>query len=58
MKKQAKKPLTDAEKQALTLAVGNEVLELVARRGCELLVEPAISADGKVVAKMFVRVKE
>lgn len=57
MKKQAKKPLTDAEKQALTLSVGNEVLELVARRGCELTVEPLI-VDGKIVATMRVRVKE
>lgn len=57
MKKQAKKPLTDEQKRALTLSVGNEVLALVASRGCELLVEPAI-ADGKIVATMRVRVKE
>jgi hypothetical protein len=57
MKKQSKKPLTDAQKQALTLSVGNEVLALVASRGCELAVEPAI-VDGKIIATMRVRVKE
>jgi hypothetical protein len=57
MKKQAKKPLTDAQKQAVTLSVGNEVFALVASRGCELTVEPSI-VDGKIVATMRVRVKE
>lgn len=54
----AAKKMTDKQKEALTRSVATEVLELAAKRGCELKVAPVITPDGRIAAQMVVSVKE